>query len=54
MGDEVEVLPGDAGVVSAGGGVGFALVYDEADDLGVGDGARGDGVDEGLEVGAVA
>lgn len=54
VGDKVEVLPGDVAVVGACCGVGLAPVHNELDDGRVGDAPVGHGVDEGLEVGAIA
>lgn len=54
VGDEIKVLPGDVAVVGSCRGVGLAPVHDELDDGRVGDAPVGHGVDEGLEVGAIA
>lgn len=54
MGDEVEVLPGDVVGLSAFSRIGFAPVHDEPRDARVGDLPARDGVNEGLEIGAIA
>lgn len=53
MRQQVEILPGDAGLLGALGGVRLAPVDDELDDARVWDLAACDGVNEGLEVGAI-
>lgn len=52
--DEVEVLPGNVAIVGPCCSIGLAAVDDELDDGRVGDAPVGNGVDEGLKVGAIA
>ena len=54
VGDEVEVFPGNVVVVCARRGIGLAAIHDELDNGGVGDASVGNGVNEGLEIGAIA